>query len=236
MPAMATSFAGFAPAATAFLAALAENNERSWFEARRDLDERGLLEPARALVVELGRRLAVLAPGLHAEPRVNGSILRLNRDLRFGADRRPYKTHLDLWFWEGPGASRDHPGFFIRLTAAELVTGAGIRRLRGERLERYRRGVADPAAGAALEKALARVLSAGPYELGGRTLRRIPSGHPAGSPAASLLQHTGLWAQVTIPHPPQLHGPELITFCFQHHRRLAPLQRWLSEALAGPPA
>lgn len=34
----------------------------------------------------------------------------LDRDTRFSRDKRPYKTHLDLWFPQGAGASRDRPG------------------------------------------------------------------------------------------------------------------------------
>lgn len=104
------SFSGFDPAALGFLRDLGAHNDRAWFEAHRADYEGLVLGPARELVVALGGRLARLAPGVHADPRVNGSILRLNRDARFSADKRPYKTHLDLWLWEGDGPSRGCSG------------------------------------------------------------------------------------------------------------------------------
>ena len=57
--------------------------------------------------------LRSIAPDIHAEPRVNGSIFRINRDIRFSKDKTPYKDHLDLWFWEGnrKGAVS---GFFLQ--------------------------------------------------------------------------------------------------------------------------
>lgn len=43
------------------------------------------------------------------------------------ADKRPYKTHLDLWFWQGSGPSRACPGYWFQLTSSELLLGAGMR-------------------------------------------------------------------------------------------------------------
>jgi hypothetical protein len=37
-----------------------------------------------------------------------------------------YKTHLDLWFWQGDGPSRERPGYFMRLTSEQLELGAGM--------------------------------------------------------------------------------------------------------------
>src|SRR6266516_3018205 len=110
-----SSFTGFDPAAFAFLHDLADHNERPWFHANQAEYRRLLLEPARDLVRGLGEGLAAVAPGLHADPRVNGSILRIARDTRFSADKLPYRTHLDLWLWEGDGPSRQSAGYFMRL-------------------------------------------------------------------------------------------------------------------------
>lgn len=56
------------------------------------------MEPAKALVVDLGERLRrTVAPELVADPRVNGSLFRINRDIRFSADKSPYKTHQAIF-------------------------------------------------------------------------------------------------------------------------------------------
>ncbi len=134
------SFSGFDPAALGFLRDLGEHNDRAWFEAHRADYEGLVLRPARELVVALGGRLARLAPGVHADPRVNGSILRLNRDARFSADKRPYKTHLDLWFWEGDGPSRGCSGFFLRIEADRVGYGAGMHHFDKEMIAAVPRG------------------------------------------------------------------------------------------------
>src|SRR6201999_3134726 len=116
MTVMTNSFAGFPRAGLDVLAGLATDNTREYFDAHRADYETALLQPAKDFVVALGERLhARVSPGLRAEPRVNGSILRINRDTRFSSDKRPYKEYLDFWFWEGEAPSRERPGLFIRL-------------------------------------------------------------------------------------------------------------------------
>jgi uncharacterized protein (DUF2461 family) len=122
------AFTGFSADGLRFLAGLAANNDKAWFDANRVAYDDGLIEPARELVVDVGERLAAFVPDINAEPRVNGSIFRINRDLRFSKDRRPYKEHLDLMWWRGAGRSRERPGFFFRLTPATLLLGAGMHR------------------------------------------------------------------------------------------------------------
>src|SRR5579871_3675406 len=120
------TFTGFDPAAFGCLRDLADHNDRAWFNAHRDAYTRLLLEPSRAFVVAMGERLAANAPGIHADPRVNGSILRIARDTRFSSDPTPYRTHLALWFWEGDGPSRECAGYFMRLDPDAVVLGVGI--------------------------------------------------------------------------------------------------------------
>ena len=109
------------PTATVeFLAELRAHNSREWFDAHRARYERDLLAPAKQLVTELAPLLERLAPGIRAEPRVLGSIFRINRDTRFSSDKRPYKDHLDFWFWHGDRA-RAVSGLFLRITPESVA-------------------------------------------------------------------------------------------------------------------
>ena len=90
-----TAFAGFPREGFAFLADLATDNTREFFDAHRATYESALLEPAKGFVTALGEQLqARVSPGIRAEPRVNGSILRITRD----TERCPvvvcYRYHL----------------------------------------------------------------------------------------------------------------------------------------------
>src|SRR5690242_1313023 len=198
--ALLSTFAGFSPDLLDFLAVLRRNNSREWFAAHREQYERVLLEPARALVLAIGERLHELGEDIHAEPKIHGSIMAINRDTRFSPDKTPYKTHLDLWFWQGDGPSRERPGYFFRLTPESLILGAGMHAFSADgALERYRRAVLDAALGPRLEH-IARDL-----KLGGRAYKRVPAGLPQDHPRAEWLCHTGLFAETTQPLPAELY-------------------------------
>src|SRR5690242_9527174 len=95
------TFQGFPKGTVQFLSALRKNNDKAWFDAHRADYEDCYVEPAKAFVAAIAPRLEKLDPRIQAEPKVNGSILRINRDVRFAKDKSPYKDHLDLWFWSG---------------------------------------------------------------------------------------------------------------------------------------
>ena len=116
------SFTGFPPETFAFLAGLEKNNSKEWFEAHRGDYEAYHVGPAKLFVAAIGPRLKAISKTVNAEPRVNGSIFRINRDVRFSKDKRPYKTTLDLWFWEGDKRGWDSPGFFLRLMPKAMIT------------------------------------------------------------------------------------------------------------------
>jgi uncharacterized protein (TIGR02453 family) len=222
-------FSGFPPEGLAVLAALEAENTRAAFEANRRSYEEGLLEPAKAFVVALGEELRRFAPHVHADPRVNGSIFRVNRDTRFSRDKRPYKPHLDLFFWEGEGRSRECPGYFFRLRPRTLTLGAGMHHFEGVVLDRYRAAVADGRKGAALEQALAVARTVRGTQLGGAAYKRVPAGFDAAHERAGLLKHDGLFVFIEQPLPKAVASVRLVTFCARRYERTAPLVRWLRE-------
>src|SRR5690606_3420692 len=152
-------------------------NSKAWFEANRALYDEGYVGAGRAFVEALGPRLRALAPDVLYEPRVNGSILRVNRDTRFSRDKRPYKDHLDLMFWHGERRGFREPGFFIRLTATDVWLGSGMHHFTEEGLARYRDAVVDESTGTALVRAIAQVEAAGDYMIGSMPRKTVPRGY-----------------------------------------------------------
>lgn len=225
---MSEVFAGFPREGFDFLRDLAENNNKPWFEANRRGYDEGLLEPGRLFAVAMGMALSEFAPGIHAEPRVSGSIFRIHRDIRFSRDKRPYKTHFDMWFWQGHRHSRDCPGYFLRLTPDAVLVGAGRHAFDKATLEAYRTAVADERRGAALEQALATVRAAG-AEVGGAHYKRVPRGFAADHPRADLLRYNALHAWIEEPLPPDVHTAEFVDFCCERFRKVSPVQHWILD-------
>src|SRR5690242_11834110 len=104
------TFDGFSPDAIQFLADLAANNDRAWFQPRKAEYERLLKEPLEALCVALDRQFKRRGIPLSADPA--RSPFRIYRDVRFSKDKSPYKTHVSASFpWaEGGKPTSSHSG------------------------------------------------------------------------------------------------------------------------------
>lgn len=210
-----------------FLSGLSKHNDKAWFEAHRDDYDESFLAPARAFVEAIGPRLRKIDKTIHAEPK--GSILRIHRDVRFSKDKRPYKDHLDLWFWSGAKKGWDSSGFFFRLTAKELMLGAGMHGFMPPELAKYRAAVAGKK-GESLAKIEAK-LKKGGYDFGGETYKKVPRGFDEGHPRAALLKHSGLFAGWHGKHPKEMGTPRFVDFCAKHYAAIAPVHEWLKDAL-----
>ena len=222
-------FGGFPNGAPEFLAQLAANNSKAWFDANRARYDRLLAGPAKECVGAIGELLRRHVPDIHAEPR---SIMRINRDIRFAKDKRPYKDWLGLWFWEGDGSSRTCPGFYLGLDPKTLTLGAGMHQFDADALTRYRQAVVDPRHGKSLRKALKSIAVDGAFPLGGQRYKRVPRGFDGDHPNAALLLHGGLYAGRTEPHPAALFTPGVAGYCVDVFAKVAPLHRWLVTAMA----
>jgi len=233
------SFVGFPEDTLLFLSELAEpkNNNKAWFDANRKRYEASYVAPSKAFVTALGERIHAFAPQVNAVPKVmKGSMARVNRDTRFSADKRPYKDHLDLWFWEGQGKSKSCPGLGFRLRADSLGTGGGLHGLDSDGLSAFRAAVLDDDLGAALQEVVGRIDATDGYEVVGREYKKVPRGLPKDHPRADLLRHKYLWVSNETPIPPSIHTPDFVDEVARRFRVAYPLVRWLlavTEPLKG---
>jgi uncharacterized protein (TIGR02453 family) len=221
------AFAGIPEKTVSFLSGLSRNNDKAWFEKHRDEYEAYYVEVGRQLVEALGPRLKKLDSRVQAVPKTGGSMMRIHRDTRFAKDKRPYKDHLDLFFWSGgKKKSWDSSGFFFRLTAKTLIVGAGMHGFPPPVLARYRRAALDDRQGAALAKVVTKVRSA-KYAVGGESYKKTPRGVAETHPRATLLKHGALHAGWEGKHPRELHSPKIIDVLIEHYAAVSPLHEWL---------
>jgi uncharacterized protein (TIGR02453 family) len=207
-----------------FLTDLRAHNHKAWFDANRARYELGFVEPAKAFVEVIGPQLDELVPPIHAEPSVGGSIFRINRDIRFSSDKRPYKDHLDFWFWEGERKTAVS-GLFLRVWPDGVVVGAGAHGFDKYQLGTYRDAVAEATAGAELATIANDLLVAG-HEIGGETYKRVPRGYAADGIGERLLRHSALFVHAELPVQTATSS-KFIDTVLGHWRRFVPLHRWL---------
>jgi uncharacterized protein (TIGR02453 family) len=211
----------------AFLEGIGAHNDKAWFEANRPLYEAGYVGAARAFVAALGPRLRTISPDVKFEPKINGSISRVNRDIRFSKDKRPYKTHLDLWFWLGETKSWDQPGLWFSLTADRVMGGTGMYQFMGPQLESFRQSAIHPRSGKALMAVIAEVAGKG-YAVNGKTRKRPPIGFQIDPERADLLLYEGLYASFEMPASAALE-PDFIDQLLPRYANMQPINTWLAE-------
>ncbi len=228
-----SGFDGFFKDTVSFFNRLKKHNEKEWFQSHREDYESFVLMPARSFVVEMGERLKQISPDIKAVPKINKSLFRINRDTRFSADKSPYKTHMGIFFWEGVRPRMECSGFYIHLEPPNLMIGVGIYMFPKQELFRFRKAVIDPNSGEKLSQVLTSISRLEGYEIGGTHYKRVPSGFERSHPNSKLLLHNGLYAGRTIPVPDEFFSAELIDFCWQNFKALAPLHLWLVENKIG---
>lgn len=221
-------FAGFPRALPKFLAELSRNNQKKWFDAHRADYEAAYVEPAKQFVQALAAPMGKLAPGAIVEPRINGSIMRINRDTRFSKDKSPYKNGLHLIFADG---GRRGAGFYVRIAPKELAIAAGAFGFDPDQLKRFRAAVVDPKKGKALRAAVAKIRRAG-HELCEPDLKTAPRGFDPDHPNAEYLRYKGFYAQRTGPIAKEIYGPEAVAYILERFREMRPVQQWVANAIA----
>ena len=226
-------FTGIPATGLNFLKDLAENNNREWFEANKHIYQDHLQAPTLAFIVELGERLKAISEDIHYDTRTNGSgsLMRIYRDTRFSKDKTPYKTNITLMFWEGDGKKTENPGFGLRYDLDGAGLMVGMHGFPKPTLSAYREAVLDDQLGEELVAAVEKVKKAGDYTIGGEHYKRVPRDLPADHERADWLRYAGLYAyspQITVD---DLTSSRLVDKCFAQFEKMAPIQRWLVNAL-----
>jgi uncharacterized protein (TIGR02453 family) len=178
-------FNGFTREAIDFLVELAANNDRAWFQPRKDDYERLLKRPLEDLCVALADVFEAKGLPLVSDPA--RSPFRIYRDVRFSKDKSPYKTAASASFpWRG-GTRDDRLGAYFHFEPGQMAAGGGMWHPEPSRLAAWRALVVeDPArVHAAIDDARF-VAEAGPIY--GDRLTRIPAGFAKDHPEAELLK------------------------------------------------
>jgi len=224
-----SAFNGFTKETIDFFTQLKKNNNKVWFdEHKRDYDT-FVMSPSREFVVTMGERLETLSPDIHADPRVNKSIFRIYRDIRFSKDKTPYKSHLAMWWWEGDGPRMDCSGYYFHLEPPTLMMGIGIYMFPKHVMQTYRDSVVDPVYGAALKDALKEVSKQDKYSIGGKHYKRVPRGYDPEHENVELLLYNGIHVGYETSIPDSFYSADLVEYCFQAYQDFYPIHEWLVE-------
>ena len=214
-----------------FLKKLSKNNNREWFEEHRDSYNSDFLEPLFQFVVDMGDKLYKLDPEISAVPKIDKSIFRLHRDVRFSKDKKPYKTNAGVYFWNNRAPKKESFGFYFHLEPKKFFLGSGNYMFSKDALKKYRDAVADSVVGKELDKAIKNILRKGNYKLGGKHYKKVPRGYDPESPRADYLLHNGIFTSYESQNLNEIYDKDIVDFSFKIFRDMLPLHQWLVKHL-----
>jgi uncharacterized protein (TIGR02453 family) len=219
----------FTPEAMKFLRGLKRNNDREWFEARREVYERAVKAPMLALVEEINAAMVEIAPE-HVRP-PHKVMMRIYRDIRFSPNKQPYKTHLAAW-WSRRGMEKTSGGgFYLQIGPQGVMIAAGcympereqllaLRRWMSAHHERYR----------ATMKKLLKARGAGFEPNGSEALTRMPKGFDRDDPADELVRAKSWGVNASLPAE-AVFEPTIVREIVRRFRLTTPLIETLNNAI-----
>ena len=165
------TFSGWPRAAIGFFEGLEADNSRDYWQAHKPVYDGAVRAPLEALVAELTPEFGP------------GTLFRPHRDVRFSADKSPYKTQVAAVLGDtGDGA------YYVQLSADGLMTGAGLHVMAPDQVARLRRAIDDSRSGAKLTVIVDSLLK-DRFEQGGEPLKTAPRGYPKDHPRIALLRY-----------------------------------------------
>jgi uncharacterized protein (TIGR02453 family) len=218
-------FTGFPEDTMRFLHELKQNNNREWFAAQKERYERNVKEPMLTLLDTLATRLRAVDPEITLDPKK--AMYRIYRDVRFSADKSPYKVWLAAAFTYH-GFDRKHDAaFYFHIMPEEIGVGGGLYAPQGDRLKNIRRAIDADAS--ALRDILASSLFTRYFgALEGEELKRVPMGFDKEHPDADLLRKKQFLCWRILPVS-LVTEAALADRLQEHFVAMAPFVRWLVD-------
>ena len=214
-----------------FLRELRENNNKDWFTENKPRFRETVQLPMVDFIENMAPWLAHNTPAFVADSRLNGgSLFRIYRDTRFGANKSPYKTNIGCNFRHHAGKNAHAPGFYVHIAPGEIFFGGGIWSPPTPVLNKIRDAIIEnPERWRAIQQAPAFSNVFG--TLGDtQSLKNAPRGYPSGHPCIDDLKRKSLFAFTSCTQAQVCAAdfPDRVTEAFE---ALAPLMAFMVKAL-----
>jgi len=205
------AFRGWPAEALEFYEGLEADNSKAYWMQHKAIYDTTVLSPMQELLDELVPEWG------------EGRIFRPYRDVRFSADKSPYKTSMAAMLGAG----------YLQLTSKGLGAGAGMWEMAPDQLERYRQAVSDDASGSTLVGIVATMRKAKVGVMSPGELKTAPKGYPKDHPRVEFLRYKGLAAWQEWPAGPWLGTRKAKDRVVKFLTTAKPLTEWLN-AEVGP--
>lgn len=211
----------------AFFKELEVNNNKKWFEDNRSKYEKSVKEPFKSFVVELVKALQKLYPGINLDDKF--SILRINRDIRFGADKTPYKIHMGAMILPLGKDDKSKPGFYVQANHQDIRVYSGAHQLEKDQLQSLRNHIKNNL------KEFNKLISDKKFieifgTIHGEKNKRIPPEFREAAEAQPLISNTEFYYFFKL-KPSELTKDDLVKNLIDNFKVALPLNRFLEAGL-----
>ncbi|WP_123026053.1 DUF2461 domain-containing protein [Mycolicibacterium stellerae] len=200
------AFHGWPIEAVEFYEGLEADNSRVYWQDNKEVYDRRVRAPMEELLAELADEFGA------------GTMFRPYRDVRFSADKSPYKTTC---------AARIGAGY-VSFSAEGLSAGSGLYMPEPAALQRFRAAVDAEESGAELSDIVAALNRGGYQTMAHDVLKTAPRGYPADHPRIELLRHKGIAMMKSWPVGAWLGTRKAKDRVVTTLRAAVPLNEWLA--------
>ncbi len=204
-------FTGWPDEAIDFYEGLEADNSKVYWQEHKAVYDSFVKAPMEELLSELADEFGP------------GKIFRPYRDVRFSADKTPYKTNC---------AARVGRGY-VSFALDGLSVGSGLYMPDAAQLQRFRTAIDAEKSGTALAKIVAALHKSGYETMAVDVLKTAPRGFPKDHPRIDLLRHKGIAMMKTWPLNEWMATAKAKDYVVRTLRAAVPLNDWLATNVGG---
>ncbi|MGZ3853305.1 MAG: DUF2461 domain-containing protein, partial [Flavisolibacter sp.] len=185
------------PQTLKFLSQLKKNNNKPWFDAHRAQYEAARIDFTNfiQLVIDALQKTDTTITGITAKD----SQFRINRDIRFSKDKRPYKENFGAFIARG-GKKSIYAGYYFHLAPGNSFVGGGLWQPEPANLKKVRQEIDynwEEFQSIVKNKNFKKTFG-DLYKGEDMSLKRMPKGYEEDHPAIDYLKLQSLIAETTF--------------------------------------
>ncbi len=208
------AFRGWPVEAVEFYEGLQADNSKPYWQDHKAVYEQCVRTPMEELLAELADEFGA------------GKLFRPYRDVRFTANKEPYKTNCAATLGQGVGQA------YVSFSADGLSVGGGLYMPDPATLQRYRTAVDREKSGKQLAEIVADLHHAGYTTMAHEVLKTTPKGFAKDHPRIELLRHKGIAMMKEWPVGAWLGTAKAKDRVVTTLRAGVPLNEWLRRHVA----
>ena len=211
-----------------FFNELSKNNNTQWFHANKKRYEESVKEPFEDFVAEIISRMQKEDPQIQIMPKE--AIFRINRDLRFSRDKRPYKEHMAAVVSRGGKKGKDYPGIFFHIGTDGISVGGGMHRIDTADIVKVRSAISQNM------KEFAAIVNDKEFkekfgELKGDKNKIVQPEFNKDMEKQPLIPNKNFYFMAEYKDPKTILRPNLAEFVMDHYKVSKKLSKFLANAL-----